>query len=387
MMRPLLLFLLFVSFSGFSQSQEIAKFPFLSLDDNFTVRKLTLLFAGDLMQHQGQIDAAKSDSGYDYSACFRHVKDEISRADIAIANLEVTLGGKPYTGYPMFSAPDEYLKAIKEAGFDVLTTANNHCLDRRKTGLERTILMLDSLRIPHAGTYINAQTRAKRYPLLLERNGFRIVLLSYTYGTNGFKVTPPNVVNYIDKATIAKDLEAARAMHPDAIIACMHWGIEYASLPSDEQKALADWLLERGVDHVIGCHPHVVQPLEVRSDSLKQKQSVVAYSLGNFISNMSAPGTDGGLLLKLELMKSTTPTRLKNCAYSLVWTARPIFSGKKNYELRPANLSIDSLPEAARNRLKIFINNTRLLMQKHNRDINEYFFSEKNPAEYLQNKR
>ena len=93
--------------------------------------RITLLFVGDLMQHRAQIDAARtSDGTYDYSSYFSLVKEEISRADIAIGNLEVTLGGKPYRGYPAFSAPDEYLQAIKDAGFDVLLTANNHCLDR-----------------------------------------------------------------------------------------------------------------------------------------------------------------------------------------------------------------------------------------------------------------
>ena len=104
--------------------------------------RITLLFVGDLMQHQAQIDAAHVSEGkYDYSSCFSLIKEQISQADLAIGNLEVTLGGRPYRGYPMFSAPDEYLQAIKDAGFDILLTANNHCLDRGKKGMERTILI------------------------------------------------------------------------------------------------------------------------------------------------------------------------------------------------------------------------------------------------------
>ena len=99
--------------------------------------RITLLFVGDLMQHQAQIDAAHVSEGkYDYSSCFSLIKEQISQADLAIGNLEVTLGGRPYRGYPMFSAPDEYLQAIKDAGFDILLTANNHCLDRGKKGME-----------------------------------------------------------------------------------------------------------------------------------------------------------------------------------------------------------------------------------------------------------
>ena len=112
--------------------------------------------------------------------------------------------------------------------------------------------MLDSLQIPHAGTYVNTESREQQYPLLLEKNSFRIALLNYTYGTNGIKVISPNVVNYIDKAVMAQDIEAARAQHPDALIACMHWGDEYQSLPNKEQKNLTDWLLQQGVTHIIG---------------------------------------------------------------------------------------------------------------------------------------
>ena len=266
--------------------------------------RITLLFAGDLMQHQGQIDAARqSDGTYEYAPCFQYVKKEVGRADVAIANLEVTLAGRPYRGYPQFSAPDEYARAIKDAGFDILLTANNHCLDRRKRGLERTIHVLDSLQIPYAGTYINKNARERLYPLLIEKNGFRIALLAYTYATNGIEVQSPNVVNYIDKAQIVEDIRKARAMKADVIIACMHWGIEYRLLPERQEREMADWLIAHGVDHVIGSHPHVLQPMEVRDDTHTAARHLVVYSLGNYISNMSAPNTDGGAMVKLELKK------------------------------------------------------------------------------------
>lgn len=381
-MKYLLFLLLFLSFSCTDVSQE-TKVETVT-DSIPPPQKLTLVFAGDLMQHQGQIDAARTPSGFDYSHCFKYVKEEINKADIAIGNLEVTLGGKPYTGYPTFSAPDEYLQAIKDAGFDLLTTANNHCLDQGKRGLERTILMLDSLQLSHAGTYIDASARARSYPLFIEQNGFRIALLSYTYGTNGIKTMAPNVVNYIDKKQISADIDSARLRRPDAIIACMHWGNEYQSLPDKEQTSLADWLIEQGVTHVIGCHPHVVQPLELRTDSLTGQQHAIAYSLGNFISNMTGRRTDGGLLFKLELTKDTAHTYISNCGYGLVWTARPVLSQKKNHTLYPICTEIDSLPTEARNRLKIFVKDTRALLRKHNCNINEYFFSKKIPAEYLE---
>lgn len=357
--------------------------------------RITLLFVGDLMQHQAQIDAAQTPEGnYDYSPCFSLVKEQISRADIAIGNLEVTLAGKPYRGYPNFSAPDEYLQAIKDAGFDVLLTANNHCLDRGKKGMERTICMLDSLHIPYAGTYRNATERRQRYPFFINKNGFRIAILNYTYGTNGIKVTPPNIVNFIDKDIIRQDIRSAQARQPDAIIACMHWGEEYKSLPNREQRELADWLFKQGVTHIIGSHPHVIQPMELRTEGTRQH--IVVYSLGNFISNMSAAHSDGGLIFTLQLEKYPLPQpirpfysgqshapslepmsvpypycRVSHCGYNLVWTARPELTGEKNYVLYPILLPPDGLPQEARNHLRIFTENSRNLLQQHNVDISE----------------
>lgn len=370
-MKHLITLLLFFSLTSYKSNAQ--KQPDLTAD-TVSTQKITLLFAGDLLQHQAQIDAARTANGYDYTDCFKLVKEEISKADIAIGNLEVTLGGKPYRGYPAFSAPDEYLSAIKDAGFDVLITANNHCLDRGRKGLERTILMLDSLHIPYAGTYTDSTARATRYPLLLEQNGFRIALLNYTYGTNGIQVSSPNIVNYINKALMARDIEKAKALQPDVLIACMHWGNEYQSLPNKEQTALADWLLSHGVSHVIGSHPHVVQPMELRTDSLTGQQHVILYSLGNFISNMSARKTDGGLLFKLELMKKNTGLSVSNCGYSLVWTSRPILSKKKNFILYPINIPMDSLSANERKKLIIFTKETRKLLRKHNCEIKEYNF-------------
>ncbi|WP_294533947.1 CapA family protein [uncultured Bacteroides sp.] len=378
---------------------------------------LRLLFVGDLMQHQGQIDAARTARGYDYSACFAYVKEVISQADFAVANLEVTLGGKPYRGYPAFSAPDEYLTAIHDAGFNVLLTANNHCLDRGRKGLERTLRLIDSLHIPAAGTYTDIEDRRTRYPLLLEKKGFRIALLNYTYGTNGIPVPSPAVVNLIDTTVIAQDIEKARQLHPDVLLACMHWGVEYQSLPGKEQQKLAQWLFAKGVDHIIGAHPHVVQPIEVHTDSLTRQKRLVAYSLGNFISNMSARRTDGGLMLQMEFVKNEAEkertslkgeeertnlkgekerkeeekksreeekrgAQLKKCEYYLVWTDRPIHSKKKNHQILPINFPADSLTINSRNLLNLFTKDTRKLLDKENKGIEEQFFYEKNSKKF-----
>lgn len=335
-----------------------------------TTARITLLFAGDLMQHITQINAARIDGDkYDYTDCFALVRPLIEEADIAIGNFEVTLGGKPYRGYPCFSAPDDYVLAIRDAGFDVLLTANNHCLDSGRKGLERTIRMLDSLRIPHCGTYATPAARQKEYPLLIEKKGFRLTLLNYTYGTNGLVVKEPNVVNYIDTTTIARDIVAAQAMQPDAIICCIHWGQEYQTRQNREQEQLADWLLAHGVTHIIGSHPHVVQPIEVRGTE-ETGRHLVVYSLGNYLSNMMKKNCDGGLLVTLELEKDSV-TRMKDASYQLVWVSRPIVSHKKVHRLIPTSYP-DSLLNTEEQRLRrIFYESAREIFRLHNKGITE----------------
>lgn len=330
-----------------------------------TTMRITLLFAGDMMQHDGQIKAAHcTDNSYDYSECFKYMKSEIEEADVAIANLEVTLGGVPYKGYPRFSAPDQYATAIKDAGFDLLLTNNNHSCDTGSRGLGRTIRILDSLNIPHVGTYANESERMQNYPFLLEKNGFRIALLSYTYGTNGIQVPAPFVVNLIDTVQMKSDIADAKAMNPDVIIAFMHWGTEYVLHPSNTQRWQADWLLNRGVDHVIGGHPHVVQPMEMRTGADGQKHLVV-WSLGNFISNMTKPNTYGGLMVRLSLEKDST-VRVSNCDYSLHWTSRPSVSHHKTHRVYPVNISHSLLNANERKMLNMFTTTSRRLFKQYN---------------------
>jgi poly-gamma-glutamate synthesis protein (capsule biosynthesis protein) len=334
---------------------------------------LSLLIAGDLMQHGPQINAARQkDGSYNYDECFARIHDEVERADVAIGNFEVTLGGKPYAGYPQFRAPDEYLQACIDAGFDIMLTANNHCLDSRRAGLERTIMMMDSLRVPHLGTYVNEQERQKQYPFLLERNGLRVVLLNFTYGTNGIALEQPNVVNLIDTLEIRADIERAKAMQPDVIIALPHWGIEYQQLPSAEQRKLAQWLTDHGVDHVIGGHPHVAQPLELSEDSTH----LIAWSMGNVVSNQSKPNTYGGYMVRLELTKKGAVCRLSDCGYCLYWVSRPTDNGRQhNYRILPIDIDDQQLTGMEQKLRYAIRASMRRLMERHAKGISEYQIS------------
>ena len=329
-------------------------------------QQLRLLFVGDLMQHQAQIDAAhRPDGSYDYSHCFSLVKERIERADLAIGNFEVTLGGKPYRGYPQFSAPDEYLYAMREAGFDILATANNHSLDRHRRGLERTLNLIDSIGLTAVGTYRDAQDRAARYPLLVEKNGLRIALLCATYGTNGIPATPPNIVNSLDRDELAHDIRAARTMHPDAIIAIVHWGNEYQRYPNAEQQELAQWLIDQGVDHVIGSHPHVVQPIAFRPHNEHPTQHAIVYSLGNYVSNMSIAHGDVGLCVELTLEKIGPTTRLKDWDYHLVWTERAALSPTGDFRIIPADTLPSTLTPDAKARMQRAIQAERALIEEN----------------------
>jgi poly-gamma-glutamate synthesis protein (capsule biosynthesis protein) len=308
-----------------------------------TSQSIRLLFAGDVMGHGAQIKSAEvvADKLYDYSPCFEYVKPLLDEADLAIANLELTLPGKPpYTGYPQFRSPDELALALREAGFDLLVTANNHSNDAGKSGVIETLNTLDEYNFFHTGTFRTAEEREFHYPLLVYRNDFRLAFLNYTYGTNGIPTAAPTIVNLIDESQIKKDLAAARQYSPDVIIVFMHWGLEYQLIENAEQRALSAKLFDWGADLVIGAHPHVVQP--IREVSLSRNgvatTGLVAYSLGNFISNQNKPNTDGGIMLEVTLTRDSDTNTTSMTSYRAlpVWRyIEKLPGGKVTYRVLP----------------------------------------------------
>ena len=335
------------------------------LQSNHTVN---LTFVGDAMQHAPQITAAQQTDGtYDYSQCFEYVKDDITWADLAVVNLECPLGGKPYTGYPCFSAPDSYALQLRDLGFDLFLTANNHGLDRRDKGLIRTCNTLDSLGISHIGTYLDQQERDRRIPHIVNVKGMRIAFLDYTYGTNGIPIQGNVVVDFIDQQQIAKDIAVARNRGAHAICVNLHWGIEYQLKPVASQRTLADWLVSQGVDLIIGGHPHVVEPMEVRYSQEYDKNVLLVYSTGNFISNQSDIDTRGGAMVKVSLRMENGRALIDNPRYKLFFVQKPAARGQ-NYvlipEARPDLLRADSKSEFTR-----FMHRTHDLVMSHNKDV------------------
>jgi Putative enzyme of poly-gamma-glutamate biosynthesis (capsule formation) len=281
------------------------------------VRKLTvspadtvsLVFLGDIMQHGMQLIDAKA-RNYDYMPCFAGIAPLMQAADLAVVNLETAFAGQPYTGYPVFSSPDTLVPQLKASGADLLLTANNHIGDKGGPGLKRSLQVFDSTGVLHTGTFRSAEERQQRYPLMVERKGIRLAFLNYTYSTNGFTIPLPYIVNRIDTVQIAEDIQKAKRQGADFIIAGMHWGEEYQLKQSAGQQALAAFLVRHGVDLIIGSHPHVPQGMELLYYPNGEIKHVIAYSLGNVISNQPFPHTQIGLCLKIGLIKSGLSKRI-----------------------------------------------------------------------------
>lgn len=339
---------------------------------------IRLIFIGDVMGHVPQIlSAYDSATGeYDYTDVFSEFKGLLSKADYAIANLEVTLGGEPYTGYPQFSSPDALVDGLTSAGVNVLVTANNHSVDRGGQGIRRTIEVLTAKNLLFTGTFLDSADKAMRNPLLLSKNGFRLALLNYTYGTNGIAVPSPYLVNLIDTLGMAMDISKAQGLGVDDIVVFIHWGNEYERLPNKQQQNLAKWLQGKGVRVIIGSHPHVVQPAElILSDN---DFRMVVYSLGNFVSNQRRRYCDGGIITLIDLKKSNSKLDVASAGYIPVWVDTYFLNGKRKFRVLPVGMyegkSNGLLSAASDSVFNVFIDDTRSLLNANNINFPEIRF-------------
>lgn len=337
---------------------------------------LTLIFTGDIMGHDGQLASARNDSTgeYEYDSVFRYIAPYISAADIATGNLEVTLGGPPYRGYPAFSSPDELAVACRNAGFDILGTANNHSADRGSRGIFRTVRVLDSLEIRHTGTWQSPEERDILSPLVICRDSLRIALLAYTYGTNGIVVPPPATVAYIDTVRAAADIRRAEWLDADLTVAFVHWGIEYDTLPSAGQKQTAAALLRAGADIIIGSHPHVVQPVTAEADTSGIRNPVV-WSMGNFVSNQRTRRRDGGLMIRLDIAANRDNPVISDAGYILTWVYTPVENGKKKFYILPC-AEFENKPDFFQttedyDAMMLYVRDARRLLDTHGKGFRE----------------
>ncbi len=339
--------------------------------------KISLLFIGDIMGHDEQIWSAENREThrYNYDDVFRYIKPVISEADIAIANFEVTLAGPPYKGYPQFSSPADLAVSCRNAGIDYLVTANNHAADRGKNGIIGTIKRLDSIGMPHTGTFPDQACRDSLSPLMIECKGTSIALLNYTFSTNGIRVPEPVIVNMLDKDLITKDIMKAQKKKADLIILFLHWGTEYDTIPSANQTNLAEFFLSRGADLVIGSHPHVLQKMVWTKNPATGKDGVIIYSLGNFITNQRKPGTDGGSMVRIVIEREGNAVKLLNAGYYLTWVYTPIEKYRKKFFILPCS-EFENRPDFFGNasdylQMKTYIERSRDFLNKQNINVPE----------------
>ncbi|RJX37795.1 CapA family protein [Paenibacillus pinisoli] len=268
---------------------------------------------GDIMSHSPQLPGAYDAAlgVYDFNPFFAEVKDILGQGDWIMANLETPIAGADfgYSGYPAFNAPYELAEALKNAGFNLLSTANNHSLDKGERGLLRTLEHLKELDLQAIGT-ADSQEEADSL-IISEKNGIQMGLLAYTYGTNGIPIPQgkPYLVNLIDEDRIKADIARLKANGADLVTVALHFGNEYQTAPTENQKSLARSLVAAGADIIAGSHPHVIQPYEVIEgfdDQGNEKRSLIIYSMGNFISNQRGDSKDYGVIFKVGVRKNVT---------------------------------------------------------------------------------
>ena len=303
------------------------------LPDTDTV---SIFIVGDIMSHRA---VSKSAETYGFSSFFRHIEDRIAGADLSIGNLEFPLAGKPYSGYPQFSGPDAYARYLKETGFDVFLTANNHITDKGAAGMSRTLSVLDTLGVAYTGTAASPEADTLLNPLLLHVRGLRIAIVNFTYGTNTGTGTPWPKVHTMNKEQVARMLE--RAQEADIVLVFPHWGIEYRHRHSEEQEQWARFVVDHGADAVIGAHPHVVQ------DIRRIGHAPVFYSVGNALSNQN--DLDARLELAVTLRIAVSPfhpPQMLEPAWEFLWCTKPGMV-EESYSAVPVTLSAEYWRDAS----------------------------------------
>ena len=288
----------------------------------------TLAVCGDAMSHMPVTNDTWDGEKYDYVRVMSGAKSCVEAADYAVVNLETTFAGGPkYSGYPAFNSPDDMARGLKDLGFDLCLTANNHSLDKGWSGLSRTLDVLDEIGLSHVGTSRSQEERDANL-VVADVGGISVAFLGYTYGTNGIPVPKdhPYCINIFntdylsslrtpDKERLTADLEQAKAANTDLIAVMIHWGVEYQTKQNAYQEELADFLFANGADIILGGHSHVPQPMELRTLE-DGRQGFVCYSLGNFISSQNDEYTDTTAVLTLELTRDNETGEAQVTGYS-----------------------------------------------------------------------
>jgi poly-gamma-glutamate capsule biosynthesis protein CapA/YwtB (metallophosphatase superfamily) len=281
---------------------------------------LTLGAIGDILIHDWVYEDAFSTKGYDFKPMFQHVKEELQKPDLLLANQETVLGGVEMglSSYPTFNSPQEVGDALIDAGVDIVSTANNHSLDKGEKGIQSSIAYYEKVGLPYVGFFKNKEDQNTLR--VLNNQGVKLAFLSYSYGTNGIPVPKGKdyLVNLIDREHMKAEIHKAKEV-ADVVVMSIHWGNEYQRIPTEDQKSLAQFLVDEGVDIVFGHHPHVLQPMDMLTTK-DQRTAFIVYSLGNFISGQMRDYKDIGGLATIDITKKVnqngTSIKLSNPQFS-----------------------------------------------------------------------
>ena len=372
--------LLLISLQIFGQNDSFKK----------PVVNITISAVGDLMCHALQYNYAKQENGtFDFNPAFKFVKKYFENSDFVFGNLETVTAGKSrgFSTYPLFNSPDEYITALKNAGFNLVTTANNHALDQGKKGVIRTIEQLTKNNINYTGTFKSQKDRDSIR--IFNIKGIKIAFLAYSYGTNGIPVPKncPYLINLIDTSLIGRDIKTARKDGAEIVLVYFHFGYQYTRKPNDFQKQVVNATINAGADIIIGGHPHVVQPVKYfKTRGATLESGFVAYSMGNFFTNQRYRYTDEGMILNITISKNilNDSIYISNISYTPTWVFRGEVTAGIKYSAEKKEFFIIPSEEALNNpsykfltsndlyKIEKSILDTKEILTKYTHHINLY---------------
>ena len=312
-----------------------------------------ILFCGDLILLEDQVKRAFDGKNYNFDDMFEYTRKYISAADFSIGVFEGPLGGKRklysqgnYGDGKHFylNFPDEFVDAIKNAGFNLVTTANNHVLDMGLDGAKRTIQILREKNLDFVGSYENAEDKTNSRVKIVEKDGIKMAVLAYTYGANRFNrkqlmgeslfhvtsLLPPLKSMFYKSSveSVRKDFELAKSFNPDLIIVLPHWGTQFVDEPNDSQKTWREHFLSFGADIILGDHTHSVQPAVI--ETVDGRKTFTLYSPGNYANVYRKHDGDASLMAEIYIDRKTK--KILGCSIIPMWT-RSTLSG--NYRPLP----------------------------------------------------
>lgn len=339
---------------------------------------ISISVVGDLMCHSPQFEFARiSKDSFDFIPPFGKVKSLLSVSDFTFGNLETVTAGKEnggYTGYPFFNTPASYISALKDIGFDLLVTANNHSMDRKETGVIRTINEIKKNNLSYTGTFLSEKDRDSIR--IYNIKGIKIAILAYSYGTNGNPIPDGKsyLINLIDFNLIEKDILSARKYGAELVLVHYHFGEEYKREPVKFQIDVVNRTIALGADIIIGGHPHVIEPVEFyKTINAKLDTGFVAYSMGNFFSNQSKRYTNAGLILTLNITKyfDTNSIEISKINYLPTWVLKRKTAHEKKYLIIPASKMLDTTINLSKYELQKMnqaFNDTRFIITKYSKN-------------------